>query len=141
MSDGKHGVWDDNELEEVRNKLRNLLHESSIIPYVTVEWFNDTERENGKSPLAHTCMVFETIINTLMASYGSYQSMVAVNFLSHLTVTLDQLTALIGEVLIEENNPKLQALLGLLKEREGDDESNINIPDVFTEAFKDEDNA
>ena len=144
--DEEYQKLSDQELEQIRDNLRIILESSTVIPYVTVDWHRDIakekhEREGTKSPLAHTCMMFETIINTLMASYGSYQSMIAVNFLSHLTVTLDQLSMLMGEVLMEENNPKLIKVLDLLKERDLLNNVNLDdIPDVFKNAFKDEEN-
>ena len=138
-------------LIEIRDTLREIFEEkltiSGDVPYIKTEVFRDIE--NQPTPLRHTTFQFEIIMNTLLGSFGSYRSFVAVSLLSHLTTMLDTFSVLVAEMLSNEADHKLKsgevkldpdALDRLLKEKGIDGLErymSTPIPDVYLRAFDD----
>ena len=100
------------DLLEIRNTLREIFEEhlpsTNNCPYVKAEVFKDLE-DDRPSPLKHTVYQFEVIMNTLLGSFGSYRSPVAISLLSHITTTLDQISVLVSEQLGYEADSKIKS--------------------------------
>ena len=144
-----------NDLLEIRNTLREIFEEhlpsTNNCPYVKAEVFKDLE-DDRPSPLKHTVYQFEVIMNTLLGSFGSYRSPVAISLLSHITTTLDQISILVSEQLGYEADAKIKSgeiklppdAMEKFSKKYGLDNleklMQTQIPEVYLQAFSEDEN-
>ena len=143
------------DLLEIRNTLREIFEEhlpsTNNCPYVKAEVFKDLE-DDRPSPLKHTVYQFEVIMNTLLGSFGSYRSPVAISLLSHITTTLDQISILVSEQLGYEADSKIKSgeikltpdAMAKFEKKYGLDNleklMQTQIPEVYLQAFSEDEN-
>ena len=91
-------------------------------------------------------------MNTLLGSFGSYRSPVAISLLSHITTTLDQISILVSEQLGYEADAKIKSgeiklppdAMEKFSKKYGLDNleklMQTQIPEVYLQAFSEDEN-
>ena len=119
---------------------------SKGIPHIEIHILNDVQHE---SPLSHTAFSLESLINTLLAMYTHTGEEEFVSLLAYTTSAIDNIHALTADMIAGKMKKVHgdQGFEDLLKQMQvfydslmKDYEPELEVPDAFKDAFKDEEN-
>ena len=121
------------ELLSHASELRRQVNRAGI-PHMSIEVHNEPPSMKG-SPISDTALHFEVLINSLIATYSSSEDSTAISILSYITENLISLMEMSADIAMTNRGLSQEDI-----EKRIEEMTHHEIPDIFKQAFGEENN-